>query len=166
MRVNTYPDSILAQRAKRVRRNEFGPVLKKFVDEMFETMYSQGGIGLAAPQVGKSKQIIVIDIGWVAGNPSPLVLINPELVSSYGNVVNTEGCLSFPGVTMKVSRSKTVLIRAADPDGKKVKVSAKGLLAICIQHEIDHLRGATLVDKVPLHKRQDFINKLVPKKME
>jgi len=133
-------------------RKESAPVKKKyikmtecqdFIDNMVETMYEKDGIGLAAPQVAKNLRIIV-----VADGKKPLVFINPTLYrKSWGKVKVEEGCLSVPGVWGMVERHRAVSVMALDRDGKKIRMRAKGMLAIVLQHEIDHLNGVLFIDK-------------------
>lgn len=116
---------------------------------MFETMYAASGIGLAAPQIGVGKRVIVVDVTPVEEEKAPLALINPEIVERMGYVEGTEGCLSIPGVEGVVPRAETVLVRGLDPQGIPVQVRAEGLLARALQHEIDHLDGILFIDRIP-----------------
>lgn len=137
--------------------------IRKFIDDMFETMYASGGIGLAAVQVGVHKRILVMDIEQREdGKKSkPLVLINPEIIGSSPEI-NTyeEGCLSFPGQYAEVKRPLKVKIRFLDYHGKQQEMDADGLLATCVQHEIDHLNGITFVDHISPVKRDMIIRKI------
>ncbi|MBQ7175456.1 MAG: peptide deformylase [Lachnospiraceae bacterium] len=146
--------------ALREVRKEGDPVLRKecrplkemndrtrqLIDDMFDTMYEAQGVGLAAPQVGILKQIVVIDVGME--EPEPLVLINPEILEMNGECTDYEGCLSVPGYQGQVSRAEQVKVRALDPEMKEFELTADGLLARCIQHETDHLHGVLYIDKV------------------
>ncbi len=146
--------------ALREVRKEGDPVLRKecrplkemndrtrqLIDDMFETMYEANGVGLAAPQIGILKQIVVIDVGME--EPEPLVLINPEIVEAKGESTDYEGCLSVPGYQGQVSRAAEVKVRAFDENMEEFELEADGLLARCIQHETDHLHGVLYVDKV------------------
>ena len=146
--------------ALREVRKEGDPVLRKecrplkemndrtrqLIDDMFDTMYEAQGVGLAAPQVGILKQIVVIDVGME--EPEPLVLINPEILEMNGECTDYEGCLSVPGYQGQVSRAEQVKVRALDPEMKEFELTADGLLARCIQHETDHLHGVLSIDKV------------------
>ena len=146
--------------ALREVRKEGDPVLRKecrplkemndrtrqLIDDMFDTMYEAQGVGLAAPQVGILKQIVVIDVGME--EPEPLVLINPEILEMNGECTDYEGCLSVPGYQGQVSRAEQVKVRALDPEMKEFELTADGLLARCIQHETDHLHGVLCIDKV------------------
>ena len=117
--------------------------------EMLQSMYSAKGIGLAAPQVGISKELLVIDINFEDSAAEPLILINPE-ITAFGSTLNSyeEGCLSIPGVYLNVVRPSTIKLKFRDEMGRPRKMNADGLLARCIQHEVDHLKGVLFVDRV------------------
>ena len=119
--------------------------IKQLVDDMLETMYKYNGVGLAAPQVGVLKRVVVIDID--DGN-GPLVFINPEIIKEKGEQEVEEGCLSFPNQFAKIIRPAEVTVKALDKDGKEFKLKAKELLAQAISHEVDHLNGILFVDKI------------------
>ena len=125
---------------------------------MFETMYQAPGIGLAATQVNFHQQLIVIDIS--ENQDSPLVLINPKIIEKRGVEQREEGCLSFPGVFAKVERADEVTIEALDREGKKFSLDAEDLLAVCIQHEMDHIEGKLFVDYLSPLKRDRIKKKL------
>jgi peptide deformylase len=140
-------DRVLRQPAKRIAKIDEN--IRKLVKEMLQTMYSSDGIGLAAPQVGINKQLIVIDCE--PNNPTnpPLVLINPKIISYSSQLCNAEeGCLSVPGVYMEVTRPEGIEVTFKDENGRPQKLSASGLLARAIQHEMDHLNGVMFVDRV------------------
>lgn len=120
--------------------------LKKLVAEMFETMAIENGIGLAAPQVGVNKRVIVIDLG--EEGTKPFALINPEVIKSSGQATDNEGCLSIPGVFLPVCRPSHIKVKARDLNDRQTIFEADGLLARAIQHEIDHLDGKLFVDRV------------------
>ena len=122
---------------------------RKLAKEMLQSMYSAKGIGLAAPQVGISKELLVIDINFEDTAAEPLILINPE-ITAFGSTLNSyeEGCLSIPGVYLNVIRPSTIKLKFRDEMGRPRKMNADGLLARCIQHEVDHLRGVLFVDRV------------------
>lgn len=141
--IRTTGDPVLREKAKSVP--EITPQIQRLLTDMVETMYDAEGIGLAAPQVGISKRIIVIDVQDETG---VLKLINPEIVKREGKDLSVEGCLSFPGVAGEVERDESVTVRAQDIDGNTVEYCATGLLARAFQHEIDHLDGILFVDKV------------------
>lgn len=143
------PDARLRLVAKPVE--EITDELHQLIDDMFETMYSVNGIGLAAPQVGISIRLSVIDIA--GDKKQQLVLINPEIISSEGEQEFHEGCLSVPSVYDRVKRAEKVTVKALDRYGKPFEISAEGLLAECFQHEIDHLNGKLFVDLLSPLKR-------------
>ncbi|MBM4201004.1 MAG: peptide deformylase [Gammaproteobacteria bacterium] len=145
-----FPDERLRKRATPV--DVFDEALAEFVQDMLATMYAAPGIGLAATQVNVHKAIIVIDISEEKN--SPLVLINPEVLARSGQEEMEEGCLSVPGVYEKVQRAETVRVRTADLEGRLMEFDADGLLAVCIQHEMDHLEGRLFVDRLSPLKRQ------------
>jgi peptide deformylase len=145
-----FPDDRLRKKASPIQ--VFDASLKQFVDDLFETMYAAPGIGLAATQVNVQKRVIVIDIS--EDKNTPLCLINPELVETSGSEEMEEGCLSVPGIYEKVKRAESVRVRAFDVAGDPTVFDAHGLLAVCIQHEIDHLEGRLFVDHLSPLKRQ------------
>ena len=122
---------------------------RNLAKEMLQSMYSAKGIGLAAPQVGISKELLVIDINFEDSAAEPLILINPE-ITAFGSTLNSyeEGCLSIPGVYLNVVRPSTIKLKFRDEMGRPRKMNADGLLARCIQHEVDHLRGILFLDRV------------------
>lgn len=122
--------------------------LQRLIDNMFETMHHARGIGLAAPQVGRTERIAVVDLG-----DAPIVLINPEIVSSSGKAKGEEGCLSIPDIYADVERSSTVVMRALDRHGVEFEREGNDLLARCLQHEIDHLHGKLFLDYLSVLKR-------------
>ena len=132
--------------------------IRRIVDDMFETMYAAPGIGLAATQVNVQQQIIVIDVS--KDRNEPLVLINPEIVSRDGEEEMEEGCLSVPGYYETVRRAGRVRVRALDRDGQAFELETDDLLAVCIQHEMDHLAGKLFVDYLSPLKRQRIKKKL------
>lgn len=152
-----YPDPRLQQRARPV--TQFGRELQALTHDMLETMYHAKGIGLAATQVDVHERVIVIDVS--EQRDSPLVLINPELVwTSEATHVNEEGCLSVPGIYDGVLRFDAVKVRAQDALGQSRQFDAEGLLAVCIQHEMDHLLGKVFVEYLSPLKRDRIRRKL------
>ena len=141
---------------------DFGAELRKLVDDMFETMYSAKGVGLAAPQVNVSKRLTVIDVSSGAKPEGKLVLINPEIIRLDGTQVGEEGCLSIPGFREDVRRSLTATVRAQDVRGEHFEVTGEELLARAMQHEIDHLNGVLFIQHVSLLKR-DLIKRKIKK---
>lgn len=141
-------DKVLRQPAKRVTKID--DELRDLVRKMLQTMYSEDGIGLAAPQVGVNKQLIVIDLEFEKPQVDPIVMINPTLKRSSGKlVVDQEGCLSVPGVFMDVTRLNEIEVSYKDEFGRLKTLTADGLLARVILHEIDHLNGVLFVDRIP-----------------
>ncbi|UCQ28007.1 peptide deformylase [Edwardsiella tarda] len=156
LQVLHFPDERLRTIAKPV--NEVTPEVQRIVDDMFETMYAEEGIGLAATQVDIHQRIIVIDIS--ENRDQRLVLINPELLQKGGETGIEEGCLSVPEQRALVPRAETITVRALDRDGKPFELETDGLLAICIQHEMDHLMGKLFIDYLSPLKRQRIRQKL------
>jgi peptide deformylase len=140
-------DPILRKETVPVR--EVTPELRQLVENMFETMHAAKGIGLAAPQVGRTERLTVIEI-----EGERLVLLNPEVLTRAGKITWEEGCLSIPEVYAKVERAAEVTVRAMNLDGKEFEVSGRELLAVCLQHEIDHLDGKLFLDRLSLLKRR------------
>lgn len=137
-----HPDPILRRKARPVQK--IGPALRRLLDDMVETMYAAPGVGLAGPQVGVLKRVIVADCGEPHGL---LKLINPEILEAEGAEVGTEGCLSIPGYVGEVERAARIKVTALTPEGRRVWIEAEGLWARCLQHEIDHLDGVLYIDK-------------------
>ena len=136
-------------RTKAKRISKVDQTLRDLAKDMLQSMYSAKGIGLAAPQIGISKELLVIDINFEDSAAEPLILINPE-ITAFGSTLNTyeEGCLSIPGVYLNVVRPSTIKLKFRDEMGRPRKMNADGLLARCIQHEVDHLKGVLFVDRV------------------
>ncbi|HEY5810662.1 MAG TPA: peptide deformylase [Povalibacter sp.] len=151
-----FPDPRLRTRAKPVETVDAD--LRQLIDDMFQTMYAAPGIGLAATQVNVHKRLLVIDIS--ESHDQPLALINPELIAREGIEETEEGCLSVPGIYDKVTRAERVRVRALDRNGKQIEFDADGLLAVCIQHEMDHLDGKLFVDYLSELKRTRIRKKL------
>jgi peptide deformylase len=152
-------DPVLRDEARPV--DSFDPELESLVEDMFETMYHAEGVGLAAPQIGISRRVLVVD---VRDEESPeagrFALVNPEVVESSSVTEKaTEGCLSIPGLEDVVSRPASVEVRGYDPSGREVTVAADGLLARALQHEIDHLDGVLFLDRVSALKRRMLLKK-------
>jgi len=144
--IKTYPNKILTKKTKPV--GEIDAVVKKLIDDMVETLYASKGAGLAANQVGETKQIVVVDEG-----SGLLVLINPKITKKKGAVISAEGCLSFPGLEVEAKRPVKIEVEYKDRHGQHKKMKAEQLLARIICHETDHLRGKTILDKLPLFER-------------
>lgn len=168
------PDPLLKMTSEPVK--EITPEIKRLLDDMLDTMYASNGIGLSAVQVGVLKRVIVVDTEWESpryrteGEPrtdekpkpgKPMKMINPEIVeeSPEDNRYN-EGCLSFPGQYSEVTRPKSIRIQYLDETGKQHELAADGLLATCIQHEIDHMNGVVFVDHISTLKRDMILRKM------
>lgn len=145
-----YPDERL--RLVSLPVGKFDEKLQQLIDDMFETMYAAKGVGLAAPQIGVQLRLSVVDCGQQG--PEPLVFINPEIISASGRETFQEGCLSVPGAQESVIRAKTVHVKALDRLGSPFEMKTDGLLAECLQHEIDHLNGKLFIDLLSPFKRQ------------
>ncbi|MBT8140777.1 MAG: peptide deformylase [Gammaproteobacteria bacterium] len=158
LKILEFPDPRLRTVAENV--TVFDAALKTQVANMFETMYAAPGIGLAATQVNYHQRLIVIDVS--ADKDEPLVLINPEIISRSGDQVMEEGCLSVPEIYAEVPRAAEITVRAQDVEGETFELEAKELLAVCIQHEMDHLLGKLFVDYLSPLKR-DRIRKALEK---
>ena len=150
LRILEFPDPKL--RTKAVEVTDIDDKLLKLIDNMFETMYAAPGIGLAATQVDVHRRLLVADISSEKNDPH--VLINPMILEKDGQVVTEEGCLSVPGYYEEVERAEHVLVRYLTRDGEAVEVNFEDMLAVCIQHEIDHLDGRLFVDYLSEAKRQ------------
>lgn len=157
-----YPDARLHTVAKPVQAVDAR--IRKLIDDMAETMYAANGIGLAATQVDVHERVIVIDVSEARNEPR--AFINPELVAQSGRVEGEEGCLSVPGIYDKVTRAERVTVRALDRDGQVFELDAEGLLAVCIQHEMDHLMGKVFVDYLSGLKRARIKTKLAKQARE
>lgn len=154
-----YPEPVLKQKAAPVA--EITAEIRSLLDNMAETMYAAPGLGLAAPQVGISKRVIVLDPGGREGETSQLYqLVNPQIVSSEGEIEWEEGCLSIPGFLLPMVRKSHVVVEALDKTGKKMTIDAHELLAVILQHEIDHLDGKLLIDNVSRLKRDLYLRRL------
>jgi peptide deformylase len=143
LEIKRYPESIL--RKKSIQIPEVTPNEAKLFEDMLMTMYTFNGIGLAAPQVGSSVQVIVADVG-----EGPIRLINPRIIKSKGEDKLTEGCLSLPEVNVDIKRPDEILVEGLNQKGEHIEIKAKGLLARVIQHEIDHLKGRLIIDYMGL----------------
>jgi peptide deformylase len=151
-----FPDPRLRTVAKPV--GQVDDEMRRLIDDMFETMYDAPGIGLAATQVDVHLRLLVLDVS--EDKSRPLVFINPEILENEGSQVYQEGCLSVPGIYADVTRADRVRVRALDRDGKAFEIDADGLLAVCIQHEMDHLAGKVFVDYLSPLKREQVRKKL------
>ena len=178
LNIHTYPDPVLQQVAEEVNDSEFNEDLKTLCKNMLYTMYNAPGIGLAAPQVGISKRIFVIDVDYNREETSedsveynlsdfnPMIFINPVIKEKIGNTTYQEGCLSLPGIYEDVKRAEDIIVEYQDTDGNKHQLEAKELLSICIQHENDHLNGVVFIDRLSALKKNFFKKKLVKAKKQ
>ena len=151
-----YPHANLRLKAEKIE--EVDDNIKAFVDDMLETMYKFNGIGLAAIQVNVQKQVVVIDIS--EKHDQPLVFINPQILEKRGEQTYEEGCLSLPGIFVPVKRAAFVRVQALDRNGKNFELKAEGLLAVCIQHEVDHLYGKLIIDYLSRLKQHLALKKM------
>ncbi len=174
LEILTYPNPLLREVSEPVK--EFGSDLKQFAQDMLDTMYDANGIGLAAIQVGRPIQMLVIDTRPKDPESSrfedddqseleskikqPLILINPEIVNGTGKTTFDEGCLSVPSFFETVERFETIEVKAMDLDGKEFRFKVDGLLAICIQHEMDHLKGTLFIDHISFTKSNRIKNQI------
>jgi peptide deformylase len=153
-----YPDPVLAKRGEPV--TIFDDKLKTLVEEMFESMYAAQGIGLAAPQIGLSQRLTVIDISFKKDPEAKIVLINPEIIDREGQQYEEEGCLSLPEIRDKVKRAAKVKVRAQNTDGEWFEIEGEELLARAFQHEIDHLDGVLFIDRLSRLKKDLIVRKI------
>lgn len=153
LKIYTYPHPILNKVAGPVE--DFGPAQQQFFDDMVETMYVEDGVGLAAPQVGVSKRILVACPTMRKGEE--YVVVNPEIYYQEGRVIDIEGCLSVPGITGEVPRARIIKVRYQDREGKYHDRELRDFFARVLQHEIDHLDGKLLIDRVDFNKRQELL---------
>lgn len=147
-----WPDPILKQKAKPVVKVD--DKVRALVKDMFETMYAAEGVGLAAPQVGVLQRVIVLDTSPSQEEARPLAMINPEIIGMEGETTYTEGCLSIPGESEEVDRAARVTVKYLDAEGQEQTLACDALLAIAVQHEVDHLDGIVYVDHVSTLKRE------------
>jgi peptide deformylase len=151
----TYPD----MRLKKVCRpvvdgGDLDLDTRKLIEDLFETMYDAPGIGLAAPQVGGLVRVVVVDVSGHQEASEPLALVNPEIIRREGEILWEEGCLSVPELLVDMPRSECITIKGLDVHGKSIELEAHGLLAIALQHELDHLNGHLIIDRVSRLKRE------------
>ncbi|SFV53412.1 Peptide deformylase [hydrothermal vent metagenome] len=151
-----FPNKKLRTIAKKVERVDEG--IKKLVNDMFETMYEEQGIGLAATQVDNHQQVVVMNVD--ENKQQPLCFINPKIIQKSGEIVNEEGCLSVPEFRAKITRAENITVEALDVEGNFFELQADGLLAVCIQHELDHLKGKLFVDYLSKIKQQRLKKRL------
>jgi peptide deformylase len=177
LEIFTYPEPVLSQVAKPV--TEFSPKLKKMVKDMLFTMYHAPGIGLAAPQIGESIRLFVLDVDYeremvtTAGGKeeprlsdfNPMVFINPVITGTSGTTIFEEGCLSLPGIYEEVKRFSSIHVKYQDLNGESHEIEADDMLAICIQHENDHLDGIVFIERLSNLKKNFYKKKLIKEKV-
>lgn len=152
------PDPVLRKKAVKVRKADEG--IRKLANDMFETMLDAPGVGLAAPQIGKSIRLVVVHVPEDEEDgteETSLKLLNPEIVKAHGTQVGAEGCLSIPGLAGEVERAYSVTVKAVDMDNKPVRIKAEGYLAVVLQHEIDHLDGILFPDRIEDKKNNMWV---------
>ncbi|HUF04055.1 MAG TPA: peptide deformylase [Aridibacter sp.] len=154
LKIVHYPDPLLLEVGKPVAEQDFGPELEQLVANMFETMYSAGGVGLAAPQVGVSKRLFVMDCSGREGPSKKVAIFNPEILTVEGEQYGEEGCLSFPGIITKVKREMRTVVRFQDVKGDEQELDLDELQARCVLHETDHCDGIVFLDRMSALKRE------------
>ncbi len=154
LKIVHYPEPVLLTVGKPVGEDEFNDELKKLVEDMFETMYDAQGVGLAAPQVGISKRLFVMDVPLDEENSNKIALINPEIIRQEGEQIGDEGCLSFPGIYTKVRREVRTVVRYQDVFGNAQELDCTDLSARCVLHETDHCDGIVFLDRMTVLKRE------------
>lgn len=159
-----YPDPTLARKSLEI--GEITDELRDLAKDMAETMYANDGIGLAAPQVGECCRLVVVDISGPDKREDLRVLVNPRITAKDGSVVSEEGCLSVIGYRSDVARAEKVTVEATDLDGRPVTIEAEGLLAVCLQHELDHLDGVLFIDRISRLKRSLYDKKIKKQQRE
>jgi peptide deformylase len=163
LEIRIYPDPVLRRVAEPV--TDFDEKLARLVHDMAETMYGSPGVGLAAPQVGVSRRLFVIDI-TSPQRENLLVFVNPEIVEREGEITWEEGCLSFPDIHTEVQRTRRLVVRAQDVEGETFELEAEDLLAVAIQHELDHLDGRLLIDNMSLLDKAQLKLKMTRRAIE
>lgn len=154
LKITHYPEPVLLTVAKPLMDEDFDSDLKKLVDDMFETMYFANGVGLAAPQVGVSKRLFVMDCSGGEEESEKIALINPEIIYVEGEQLGDEGCLSFPGIYTKVKRDLRAVVRYQDVNGELQELDGEDLTARCVLHETDHCDGIVFLDRMTTLKRE------------
>jgi peptide deformylase len=158
LEIVTYPNPVLARRAEEVEKVD--RKIRKLIRDMVDTMYANGGIGLAAPQVGVSKRVAVVDIRIYDPSSTLICIVNPEVVAEGEEIIHEEGCLSVPGCVDGVKRRKWIKVRGLSERGREIEIEGEGMLAIALQHEIDHLNGKVILDRMSRIKRDLYKKRL------
>lgn len=162
--IKTFGEPCLRQKCEEVKK--ITPALLQLTRDMTETMYAAKGVGLAAPQIGINKKIIVVDVGDVVGKHELIVLFNARILKKDGTEVMEEGCLSCPGITVSVTRAKTIVVEGMNQKGEKVVREAHGFIARALQHEIDHIQGKLIIDSAGILQQFAFKRKLKKQKKQ
>jgi peptide deformylase len=153
------PEAVLRQEAQEV--TEINGETQRLIDDMIETMYAAPGIGLAANQVGELQRLIVFDVAQKEGKPhQPHIVLNPCIVAREGEITHEEGCLSVPDFAAEVRRHAQILVKGLDREGRPIEITGEGLLAVVLQHEIDHLNGVLFIDHISRLKRGLYLRRL------
>jgi peptide deformylase len=158
LEIVSFPHPALTRRAEEVEKVD--REIRKLISDMVDTMYANGGVGLAAPQVGISKRVIVVDVRIYDESSSLISIVNPEVVSENGEVLHEEGCLSVPECVEDIKRRQWIKVRGLNEKGKEIEVEGEGMLAIALQHEIDHLNGRLILDRMSRIKRDLYKKRL------
>lgn len=156
--IDVYPAPVLKQVAAQITRID--DTIRQLAEDMLETMYQAPGVGLAAPQVGHSIALIVVDPATDKTPPAPMILVNPKIISASGETAIVEGCLSVPDYSAEVPRHKKIVVKAITLDEKEIELTLEDFPAIVVQHEIDHLHGKLFIDRISRLKRNIFERKL------
>jgi peptide deformylase len=149
LEIRRWPDPVLRRPTEEV--TDFGPELSAFVDDLLETLYASGGIGLSAPQVGDGRSVMVMDLSGDASDPR--VMINPEILEGDRRAWVDESCLSLPGIEGRIIRYTRLRVRARDRAGEEFETDLEDMYAVCVQHEVDHLEGRLFIDRLPVMRR-------------
>ena len=157
-----YPHPLLKKRSKEV--DQVDEEVKILIQDMAETMYHANGIGLAACQVGIPRRVIVVDVSPIDPQQNLFAMVNPEILSEEGEIEYEEGCLSVPDCLEKVKRKEKVCVRGISPEGEKIEISGEGILAIALQHEIDHINGVLILDRMSQLKKEIYRDKIKKEK--
>jgi peptide deformylase len=157
LNIRTYPDPVLQKACNPV--DVVDETIQGLLQDMAETMYAENGVGLAAPQVGINVRAVVVDVRRGEQEDGLLKLINPKIIEKEGKIKSEEGCLSLPDMVVEVERAEKVTVEALQPDGKSISIEAEGILAIALQHELDHLDGVLLVDRLSSLRRSLYHRK-------
>ncbi len=158
LEIVSYPNPVLTRRAEEVEKVD--GKIRKLIRDMVDTMYANGGIGLAAPQVGVSKRVAVVDIRIYDSSSSLICIVNPEVLAEGEEIIHEEGCLSVPGCVDGIKRRRWIKVRGLNERGREIEIEGDGMLAIALQHEIDHLNGKVILDRMSRIKRDLYKKRL------